>query len=76
MPIYEYRCERCGHEFEKMECMDRRDSAGPCPVCGRDAVQRTVSTFTAKAGGQQETAPAHHSCCGRCGSGGCKGGGW
>jgi len=33
MPIYEYRCERCGAEFERRERInDRRLKS--CPKCG------------------------------------------
>ena len=34
MPIYEYRCLKCGHQFEKMQKIS--DSAvGRCEKCGK-----------------------------------------
>ncbi len=42
MPIYEYRCNACGHKLETMQ----RISAAPltrCPECGDDALQRLIS---------------------------------
>jgi putative FmdB family regulatory protein len=36
VPLYEYRCTKCGHQFEKIESV----SASPkkkCPKCGRPA---------------------------------------
>ncbi|NMC72421.1 MAG: zinc ribbon domain-containing protein [Myxococcales bacterium] len=42
MPIYEYRCEACGHEFEEIQ----RITAPPletCPACGRPSVHRLIS---------------------------------
>ncbi len=32
MPLYEYRCPACGHQFEVVH--DVGGSPGPCPVCG------------------------------------------
>ncbi len=42
MPIYEYACEQCEHDFE----MIQRIGAPPpdaCPACGHDAVRKLVS---------------------------------
>ncbi len=41
MPIYEYTCSDCGHEFEKL----RRMSAGPppCPSCAGEHCEKQVS---------------------------------
>ena len=33
MPIYDYKCKRCGHRFEQMRAIARRDDA-VCPKCG------------------------------------------
>jgi putative FmdB family regulatory protein len=43
MPTYEYRCEACGHEFEKFQSI----IAAPvkkCPKCGKNRVKRLIST--------------------------------
>lgn len=52
MPIYEYRCPDCGHEFESM----RRISDDPlkeCPECGKQEVKKLISrtSFVLKGGG-------------------------
>jgi putative FmdB family regulatory protein len=42
MPIYEYRCQACGHELEALQ----RFSDAPlhaCPKCGKDALFKLVS---------------------------------
>lgn len=42
MPTYEYKCDACGHEFEKFQSM----SAEPikkCPKCGKNKVRRLIS---------------------------------
>lgn len=33
MPIYEYRCLKCGHQFEKLQNITDRP-AGRCEKCG------------------------------------------
>src|ERR1051326_3238727 len=43
MPTYEYRCDACGHAFEKFQSM----TAAPvrkCPKCGKNKVRRLIST--------------------------------
>jgi putative FmdB family regulatory protein len=41
MPTYEYKCPKCGHEFEKLQKMS--DNARPkCPKCGTKA-ERVIS---------------------------------
>ena len=37
MPIYEYKCENCGHEFEEMLHFSERDNPinAPCPFPSR-----------------------------------------
>ncbi len=56
MPIYEYRCDNCGHEFETIQ----KVSEGPlktCPVCEKEALKKKVSAaaFRLKGGGWYET---------------------
>jgi len=35
MPLYEYRCENCGHTFDVTHPVG--GTPGPCPVCGGPA---------------------------------------
>jgi putative FmdB family regulatory protein len=42
MPIYEYRCNACGHKLESLQ----RLSDAPlvtCPACGKDALAKQLS---------------------------------
>ena len=41
MPIYEYRCGDCGHEFEKLVKLGA--SPPPCPTCEGSDVTKRVS---------------------------------
>ena len=42
MPIYEYHCHQCQHEFE--ELVDFSEAAPDCPVCSGNEVIRLLST--------------------------------
>lgn len=37
MPIYEYKCNGCGHQFESMKSVGEREApcAEPCPQCNK-----------------------------------------
>lgn len=56
MPIYEYRCEACGHELEKIQRMSDAPLVD-CPECGAPQLRRLVSAaaFRLKGGGWYET---------------------
>ncbi len=41
MPIYEYRCPGCGHDFEKLVKLNAPPPS--CPECGREDVEKKVS---------------------------------
>lgn len=36
MPLYEYKCEKCGHRFEKIE-KHSASEVKKCPKCGANA---------------------------------------
>jgi len=42
MPIYEYRCDKCGHELEAIQKMSD-DPLAECPACGESALRKLVS---------------------------------
>ncbi len=56
MPIYEYRCQECGHELEKLQRMSD-DPLRDCPECGKAGLKRLISAagFRLKGGGWYET---------------------
>lgn len=56
MPIYEYRCQSCGHEFETIQ----KVSDAPlttCPACSQESLRKKVTAagFRLKGGGWYET---------------------
>ena len=50
MPIYEYRCEGCGEEYEERRSFSAMDEARACPLCGADSTERKVSMSFAVVG--------------------------
>jgi putative FmdB family regulatory protein len=56
MPIYEYLCERCGHEFETIQKISEAPLRD-CPACREAALVKKVSAagFRLKGGGWYET---------------------
>ncbi|HLF31813.1 MAG TPA: zinc ribbon domain-containing protein [Xanthomonadales bacterium] len=56
MPIYEYRCQSCGHELERLQRMSE-PVLTDCPSCGKARLQRLISAagFRLKGAGWYET---------------------
>ncbi len=69
MPIYEYRCSHCEHEFEKLvfNVSEKID----CPKCKSKKVSRKMSAFAFSSGGKFKSTAA--SSCGSCSSSSCSG---
>ena len=42
MPLFEYRCESCGHRFEQLT---RAGVAPSCPKCQGEQLEKQLSTF-------------------------------
>ncbi|MGD0552044.1 MAG: zinc ribbon domain-containing protein [Sedimentisphaerales bacterium] len=43
MPTYEYKCDKCGHQFEQMQSITSK-SLRKCPKCGKSALRRLIGT--------------------------------
>jgi putative FmdB family regulatory protein len=62
MPIYEYRCSRCGEQFDRFvrTAAETRETA--CPACSSRSVVKVPSTFAL---GKAPASPGSGaSCCG------------
>ena len=42
MPLYEYKCDKCGHRFEKIENVNASDRK-KCPKCGAKAPRQLAA---------------------------------
>jgi putative FmdB family regulatory protein len=56
MPIYEYRCQACGHDMEAIQKMSD-PVLTECPVCGKPELKKLISAagFQLKGSGWYET---------------------
>lgn len=57
MPLYEYQCKDCGHEFEELVSMSEADRVA-CEKCGGRRTQRLMSTFCDTGSGESDAPPA------------------
>lgn len=49
MPIYDYHCEKCEHDFTRIERMSEHEKAKPrCPQCRSTRVVRVFSPVALK----------------------------
>ena len=66
MPIYEYLCEACGHEYEHFVRSMNEHGPTQCPKCKAKKVHKKLSLFASAPGGSQfmDRGPGG---CGRCG---------
>ena len=65
MPLYEYRCNNCGDEFEKMVRFSEADQAQACPACSSRDTKKKISVFASPGGGSASISSG-----GSCGSSG------
>jgi len=56
MPIYEYQCQGCAHEFETIQKISEA-ALTTCPSCGKDLLRKKISAvaFRLKGAGWYET---------------------
>ena len=43
MPTYEYKCDACGHAFERFQSITA-EPVKKCPECGKNKVRRLIGT--------------------------------
>ncbi len=48
MPMYEYRCEGCGAQFEIVQSVNARAEDTACPQCQARKATRLMSSFASK----------------------------
>jgi putative FmdB family regulatory protein len=66
MPIYEYHCEDCGQDFEKLvRFSDPKINTPECPGCQSDNTHKRLSVIASLGGINAQTSSA--SSCGSSG---------
>jgi len=63
MPLYEYQCQSCSHQFELLV---RGSETPACPTCHSTSLERRLSVFAAHAQGSTREMSAPGAC-GHCG---------
>jgi putative FmdB family regulatory protein len=63
MPLYEYACKQCDHQFEALV---RASEAPECPSCHGQELERRLSVFAAHTAGGAPKSVASGPC-GSCG---------
>lgn len=51
MPIYEFRCEDCGHVLEALRRMGEGPEGLSCPECGSARLTQEFSSFSGMSSG-------------------------
>ncbi|PIE02200.1 MAG: FmdB family transcriptional regulator [Acidobacteria bacterium] len=57
MPLFEYQCKQCKHEFEFLQ-QTGEPNPETCPQCGSIEPQRKMSTFTPSCASPGGSPPA------------------
>ena len=68
MPIFEYRCEECGNEFELIVF---GGDTPECPSCGDKNPVKKMSTFGFSVGYKYKSSAGSGSGCAGCSSSNC-----
>ncbi|MGD9156543.1 MAG: zinc ribbon domain-containing protein [Bacillota bacterium] len=72
MPIYEFKCEACGRQFEDLCPVDV--GCQKCPHCGSGEVVKLISAFAARSHGSEGTQSlSSGGSCASCQGGNCHG---
>lgn len=72
MPLFEYACKTCEHQFE---WLTRGESTAECPSCHGTSLEKRQSVFAARRAGSasggaspaSDAAPVPVGACGSCG---------
>jgi putative FmdB family regulatory protein len=66
MPLYEFTCRKCGHQFEELVGMsDLEAGKVKCPACRSKRIEKGMSSFATGTAGAPSGSGA-----GGCGAGG------
>ena len=49
--LYDYKCNKCGHEYTRNNTIEHRMNGGRCPSCTSEDTKKIMSTPAFKTGG-------------------------
>jgi putative FmdB family regulatory protein len=64
MPLFDYRCKKCGHQFEALVMGSTSPS---CPSCQGKKLEKQLSVFAVSRGERSAEAREAVTPCGSCG---------
>lgn len=64
MPLYEYQCNDCGEEFEKMVPFSQANQSQPCPFCQSQDTRKKISTIAFRGNSLSMTSVSTSDSCG------------
>ena len=64
MPLFEYTCDDCRHQFEQLVSTERRPE---CPRCQGRRLTKLLSTFAVSSASGRAAAREPAGSCGTCG---------
>ncbi|MEW6265200.1 MAG: zinc ribbon domain-containing protein [Thermodesulfobacteriota bacterium] len=67
MPIFEFHCDKCGHDFEELVRSSHEKIC--CPECKGRKVRKQMSAVSFKSGGKYVSSSGPS--CSSCGGGSC-----
>jgi len=56
MPIYEYRCRKCGKVFERMMKVNEGEDSLTCPYCRAEKPEKILSCFSSAKGSEASSS--------------------
>ncbi|MBN1548098.1 MAG: zinc ribbon domain-containing protein [Syntrophaceae bacterium] len=65
MPIYEFHCKKCGHNFEYLCLSQKEVESLTCPKCKSQKIEKMMSVFGGKIGNTSTSS------CGSCSASSC-----
>ncbi len=61
MPMYEYECSKCQHQFELLRSLSERDDPCECPACRKKVKMKRLSSLFSSAG-SGDVGSMYNSC--------------
>ena len=59
MPLFEYACKKCGHQFETLVMGSTKPT---CPVCNSAKLDKMLSTFAVSSNSGADSQPTMGAC--------------
>ncbi len=64
MPVFEYKCKKCGEKFEKL--VIGKSEKIVCEKCGSEELEKLFSTFGFSSGSKFKSSVSSKSSCSTC----------